>query len=222
MLLPAVELHHLLPVIGHLVQAVVAAEIHQVEHVFLEAAPTKTRAGLQKLRSNPAVGTDCRATSRPSAPVALQRASMLLIELMRWARKALAVSLLSSLLQRLVPRMRLMQFLTTAPSLRAPTADWGNSARNINGVVSAEWAGAAPRLMAPMVSSRPAARGAFGCKPTLGSRHLDACGGGLDQGAPSLIAPHLLGLSQYDAHPAGSHGPDCGRALGGQSKPQAQ
>jgi hypothetical protein len=31
---------------------------------------------------------------------------MLLIELMRWARKALAVSLLSSLLQRLVRRMR--------------------------------------------------------------------------------------------------------------------
>ena len=42
MLLPGVERHHLLPVGGSLVQAVVAAEVHQVEDVFLEAAATKT------------------------------------------------------------------------------------------------------------------------------------------------------------------------------------
>ena len=41
-----------------------------------------------------------------SAPVAWQRAPRLLIELMGWARKALAVSLLSSLHQRLTRRMR--------------------------------------------------------------------------------------------------------------------
>ena len=47
-----------------------------------------------------------RATSCTSAPVASQKAAMLLIELIRWARKELAVSLLSSLLQRLVRRIR--------------------------------------------------------------------------------------------------------------------
>jgi hypothetical protein len=47
-----------------------------------------------------------RPTSRTSAPVASQRAAMLLIEEIRWARKALAVSLESSLLQRLVRRIR--------------------------------------------------------------------------------------------------------------------
>jgi hypothetical protein len=46
------------------------------------------------------------ATSRTSAPVASQKAAMPLIELIRWARNALAVSLLSSLLQRLVVRIR--------------------------------------------------------------------------------------------------------------------
>ena len=46
------------------------------------------------------------ATSRTSAPVASHRAPIALIELMRWARKALAVSLESSLLHRLVRRMR--------------------------------------------------------------------------------------------------------------------
>ena len=43
-LLPGVERHHLLPVGGSLVQAVVAAEVHQVEDVFLEAAATKAWA----------------------------------------------------------------------------------------------------------------------------------------------------------------------------------
>ena len=47
-----------------------------------------------------------RATSWTSAPVASQKAAMLLIELIRCARKALAVSLLNSLLQRLVRRIR--------------------------------------------------------------------------------------------------------------------
>jgi hypothetical protein len=43
-LLPGVERHHLLPVGGYLMQAVVAAEVHQVEDVFLEAAATKAGA----------------------------------------------------------------------------------------------------------------------------------------------------------------------------------
>ena len=43
-LLPGVERHHLLPVGGHLMQAVVAAEVHQVEDVFLEAAAAKAWA----------------------------------------------------------------------------------------------------------------------------------------------------------------------------------
>ncbi len=46
-LLPGVELHHLLPVIGHRVQAVVAAEIHQVEDVLLEAAAPEAGADLR-------------------------------------------------------------------------------------------------------------------------------------------------------------------------------
>jgi hypothetical protein len=47
-------------------------------------------------------GPMARANSCTVAPLASQRAAMLLIELMRWARKALAVSLESSLLQRSV------------------------------------------------------------------------------------------------------------------------
>ena len=50
-LLPGVEIHHLLPVGGHLMQAVVAAEVHKVEDVFLEAAATKAGAGLEELGS---------------------------------------------------------------------------------------------------------------------------------------------------------------------------
>ena len=44
MLLPGVERHHLLPVGGYLMQAVVAADVHQVEDVFLEAAAAKAGA----------------------------------------------------------------------------------------------------------------------------------------------------------------------------------
>ena len=47
-----------------------------------------------------------RAISSTSAPVASHNSDMLLIELMRWARKALATSLDSSLDQTLVVRMR--------------------------------------------------------------------------------------------------------------------
>ena len=47
-----------------------------------------------------------RATSCTLASVASHNAAMLLIELIRCARKALAVSLESSLLQRLVRRIR--------------------------------------------------------------------------------------------------------------------
>ena len=46
------------------------------------------------------------ATSPTSASVASHRAEMLLMELTRWARKALAVSLESSLDHRFVVRMR--------------------------------------------------------------------------------------------------------------------
>ncbi len=47
-LLPGVELHHLLPGGGHLVQAVVAAEDHEVEDVLLEAAAAEAGAGLER------------------------------------------------------------------------------------------------------------------------------------------------------------------------------
>ena len=57
-LLPGVERHHLLPVGGHLVQAVVAAEIHNVEDVFLEAATTKAWTGLEELGSKARIGAD--------------------------------------------------------------------------------------------------------------------------------------------------------------------
>ena len=83
-LLPGVEAHHLLPVGGHLVQAVVAAEIHEVEDVFLEAAAAKAGAGLEELGPRRESLPMARATSCTSAPVASQRAAMLLIELMRW------------------------------------------------------------------------------------------------------------------------------------------
>ena len=46
------------------------------------------------------------ATSVTSAPVTSQRAEIELMEEIRWARKALAVSLESSALQRLVVRTR--------------------------------------------------------------------------------------------------------------------
>ena len=76
-----------------------AAEIHQIEDVLLETAATETGAGIEKFRANTAIGADRWATSRTSAPLASQKAAIELIELIRWARKALAVSLESSLLQ---------------------------------------------------------------------------------------------------------------------------
>ncbi len=58
MLLLGVEGHHLLPGGGHLVQAVVAAEVHQIEDVLLKAAAAEAGAGLEELPTNAAVGTD--------------------------------------------------------------------------------------------------------------------------------------------------------------------
>jgi hypothetical protein len=92
------------------VQAVVAAEDHEVEDVRLEAAAAETGARLEELRPNAAVGTDgaghfahVGAGGFAEGGDAVDRAGG---EFSGCARKALAVSLLSSLLQRLVRRMR--------------------------------------------------------------------------------------------------------------------
>ena len=58
LLLPGVKHHHALPVSRHLLEAVVAAEVHKVEDVLLEAAATKTRPGLEKLGANAAISSD--------------------------------------------------------------------------------------------------------------------------------------------------------------------
>ena len=80
-LLPDVELHPLLPVIGHRVQAVVAAENHQVEDVLLEAAPSEAGPACSNFAPMRLSTAIARAASRPSAPVASQRVPMLLIGL---------------------------------------------------------------------------------------------------------------------------------------------
>ena len=82
-LLPGVEIHHLLPGGGYLVQAVVAAENHQVEDVFLEAATTNAGGFAEGGDAVDGAGGVCSG----------------------WARKALAVSLESSLLHRFVRRI---------------------------------------------------------------------------------------------------------------------
>ena len=58
MLLPTIELHHALPVGGHLMQAVVPTEIDEIEDVFLEAAPAKAGTRLEELGSDAAIGSD--------------------------------------------------------------------------------------------------------------------------------------------------------------------
>ena len=58
MLLPGVELHHLLPIAGHLIKAVVAAEVDEVEDIFLKTAATKSRTGLEELGADAGIGTD--------------------------------------------------------------------------------------------------------------------------------------------------------------------
>jgi len=84
------------------------AEINQVENVLLEAAAAKSLGpAARKALADREVTAD--------RPVHLahigsggftRRAAIELIEEIRWARKALAVSLESSLLQRLVRRIR--------------------------------------------------------------------------------------------------------------------
>ena len=73
---------------------------------FWKQLPPKPGPAFRNLEPMRLSAPIARATSRTSASVASHRAAMLLIELMRWARKALAVSLESSLLQTLVRRMR--------------------------------------------------------------------------------------------------------------------
>ena len=87
----------LLPVGSHLVQAVVAAEDHEIEDVLLEAAAAK--AGADGAGHLLHVGAGGFAEGGD----AVDRAGGVCSG---WARKALAVSLESSLLQRLVRRMR--------------------------------------------------------------------------------------------------------------------
>ena len=82
-LLPGVQRNHALPVIRHLRQAEMPAEIHQIEDVLLETAATKPRPGIQEFRANPAIGADRSATSRTSAPLASQKAAIELIEPIR-------------------------------------------------------------------------------------------------------------------------------------------
>ncbi|TVU44955.1 hypothetical protein EJB05_04419, partial [Eragrostis curvula] len=54
-LLVVVDLDHLLPVVGHLGQAVALADVHQVQNVLLEAGATKANTGVQELGANPGV-----------------------------------------------------------------------------------------------------------------------------------------------------------------------
>jgi hypothetical protein len=54
-LLVVVDLDHLLPVVGHLGQAIALADVHQVQDVLLEARPTEPNTGVQELGANPRV-----------------------------------------------------------------------------------------------------------------------------------------------------------------------
>ena len=58
MLLPCVQGNHLLPVAGHILKAVITAQVNQIEDVLLEAAAAKSRAGREKLGADAAVCTD--------------------------------------------------------------------------------------------------------------------------------------------------------------------
>ena len=57
-LLPSIEKNHALPIVGHIWQPEVAAEIHQIEDVFLETAAPKSGACVEKFGPNPAVCAD--------------------------------------------------------------------------------------------------------------------------------------------------------------------
>ena len=58
MLLPRVQGHHLFPVAGHILKAVITAQVNQIEDVLLEATAAKSRAGLEKLGADAAVSAD--------------------------------------------------------------------------------------------------------------------------------------------------------------------
>ena len=58
MLLPGVEQDHALPIVGHIRQTEVTAEIHQIQDVFLETAAPKSWACVEKFGSNPAIGAN--------------------------------------------------------------------------------------------------------------------------------------------------------------------
>ena len=49
---------YLVPVIGNLRQVQSLTEVHQIQHIFLEAAATKTNTGFQKLVPNSRVSSD--------------------------------------------------------------------------------------------------------------------------------------------------------------------
>ena len=57
-LLPGIEQDHALPIVGHIWQPEVAAEIHQIEDVFLKTTAPKSRTCVEKFWSNPAIGAD--------------------------------------------------------------------------------------------------------------------------------------------------------------------
>ena len=57
-LLPAVELDHALPVGRHIVEAVMTADVNQIEDVLLEAAAAKAWACLQELGADTTVGAN--------------------------------------------------------------------------------------------------------------------------------------------------------------------
>ena len=110
-----VDYDYLVPVLGNLRQVKALADVDQVEDVLLEtrAAKPNTRLQTQNCKNNwanPRMELTWRnlgpileslpiawATSDTSAPVASHTADMLLMLEIRWARNALAASLLSSL-----------------------------------------------------------------------------------------------------------------------------
>mmetsp|Transcript_57290 Transcript_57290/g.79498 ORF Transcript_57290/g.79498 Transcript_57290/m.79498 type:complete len:234 (+) Transcript_57290:425-1126(+) len=51
-LLPVIDVHHFLPVLRHLRQAVALAQVHQVQDVLLEAATAKPNRGAQEVGTN--------------------------------------------------------------------------------------------------------------------------------------------------------------------------
>ena len=73
---------------------------------FLKQLPPKPGPALRNFGPMRLSAPMTRATSSTSAPVASQRPAMALMDETRWARKALAASLVSSADQTLVVRIR--------------------------------------------------------------------------------------------------------------------